>query len=115
MVATFGGSLHIALGLAITHLVDGYADVFYDSFGITAIICGVIINILIAGIFIYLGIMANKHKKWSFIIGMILYGIDATILILYKNFYGLAFHLFALNFIFGGLKALSKYNEQNMD
>ncbi|AGK96980.1 hypothetical protein [Clostridium pasteurianum] len=114
IVVFFDGNLNFVVGLGLIQLVDNYAYIFSNYFGMTAIICGIVINLIIAGIFIYFGIMANKCKKWSFIIGMILYGLDAIIFIIFQDFFGIIFHLFALIFIFNGFKTLNKANELNM-
>lgn len=121
LIMFFDGGINFVVGLGIAQLVDGYAYIFSEYFGITAFLVGFMVNLLIAGIFIYFGIMAKKHKKWSFIIGMSLYGVDAIIFIIFKDYLGLAFHIFALISIFRGFRDLAKAtdttknNEPNID
>lgn len=115
LLIIFDGNLNFVVGLGLTQLVDEFSYTFSDYFGMIANMCGIGINILIALVFVYLGIMANKGKRWSFIIGMILYALDAIIFIIFKDFLGVAFHIFALIGIFGGFKALHKSNELSVE
>lgn len=109
----FDGNLSFLVGLGITQLVDGFAYNLFDYFGIIAIICGIAINLLISGIFVFFGIMANKLKRWSFISGMILYGLDTIIFIIFNDLFGVALHTFALICIFRGFKDLNKVIDEN--
>ncbi|MEQ8155082.1 MAG: hypothetical protein ABRQ25_09415 [Clostridiaceae bacterium] len=113
VVLFFDGNVSFVIGLGITQLIDGFAYDISDQFGVISIICGMVINLLIAGTFVFLGIMARKLKKWSFISGMILYGLDTIIFLIFNDFYGIAFHIVALVCIYNGFKALKKSDEEN--
>lgn len=113
VVLFFDGNVSFVIGLGITQLIDGFAYDISDQFGVISIICGIVINLLIAGTFVFLGIMAKKLKKWSFISGMILYGLDTIIFLIFNDFYGMAFHIVALVCIYNGFKALKKSDEEN--
>ncbi len=108
IIFLFDGNINFVAGLGVTQLVDGYAYGFYDYFGAASIVCGAAIELIIAGIFVYFGIMAGRCKKWSFIAGMILYGLDTIIFIVYQDYFGVFFHIFALTFIAKGFVVLNK-------
>ncbi|MFZ5988352.1 MAG: hypothetical protein ACOYWZ_14665 [Bacillota bacterium] len=112
IVALFGGNLNFAIGLGITQIVDGMALGLYETYGnfiIKALALGV--DFCVSGIFILFGVFANKRHKWAFVTGMILYSLDSLIFLLTKSYLGLAFHAFALYFIYKGFKASKEIAE----
>ena len=96
------------VGLGVTQFIDG----FTGAMGSQAPAIGLVLNIIVAGIFASFGIFAAKGQIWSFIVGMILYLMDA-LLILGVSLWAkadlpvleLGFHAFALFCLFAGLKA----------
>ncbi|MDB6067755.1 MAG: hypothetical protein JWR26_3963 [Pedosphaera sp.] len=94
------------VGLGITQVIDGLAS-GHDSGGK---MIGLVLNIIVAGIFAMFGFFASKRHSWSFIVGMVLYALDALIFLLAGDWLGLAFHAFALFCIFTGLRANLKLN-----
>lgn len=112
VVALVGGNLNFVFGLGITQIVDGLALGLYETYGnfvIKALALGV--DFCVSGIFILFGVFANKRHKWAFIAGMVLYSLDSIIFILIKDYFGLAFHAFALYLIFRGFKASKEIAE----
>ena len=71
----------------------------------------IFLDLIICGIFILIGVFANKQKKVVFIIGMILYGLDTIILIIARDFIGVGCHAIALFSIFGGFKAIKELKQ----
>jgi hypothetical protein len=65
-----------------------------------------IINGIVAGVFVLFWQFARKGQKWAFVVGMVLYAADGLLLVLLKDILSVAFHAYALYRISGGLKAL---------
>ncbi len=63
------------------------------------------VNVAVAGVFALFGVFAFKRQTWSFVVGGILYALDAMIFLLIQDWIVLAFHVFVLFWIFMGLKA----------
>ncbi len=63
------------------------------------------IDLIIAGIFVGFGVIAGKGRRWCFLLGMCLYGLDSLIFIVAEDALGFAFHLMALYFIYQGYRA----------
>lgn len=107
----FGGGITFVVGLGITQIVDGFAYGMAQAAPSYAIVfkgIGFIISLVISGVFVLFGVFAAKAKKWSFITGMVLYSLDAVIMLIFKDFLGFGFHLFFLWLLFGGLRALNQ-------
>lgn len=91
-----GGGWGFIVGLGVTHLVDNAA---------TARPVALAINVAIAGIFILLGVFANRAHLWAFIVGMVLYALDGLIYAKVEQWLATAFHVFVLIGLFSGFRA----------
>lgn len=108
-----GGEWGFAVGLGITQVVDALALAFSEEKGTAAAIplIALIINILIAGVFIAFGYFARQKIAWAFIVGMIFFALDGVILLILGDILGVIIHIVALVFIYFGLNALWRLRE----
>jgi hypothetical protein len=89
-------------GLDITTLIAAYAMIFMENAFVPALFA----NLVIAGVFGLFGYIARKPgNSWAFIAGMTLYVLDALLAVWLESWISLAFHVLALFFLFGGLRA----------
>ncbi|WP_459998698.1 hypothetical protein [Paradesulfitobacterium aromaticivorans] len=56
--------------------------------------------------FFALAVFARKKRSWAYLTGMILYGLDCLILLAVKDYFGVAFHIFVLVWVYMGWRAL---------
>src|SRR5438552_9258108 len=82
ILAMAGASIHFIFGLGLTQIVDALA---HNSGG-AGIVLDLIINGLIAGVFVFFWNFARKGEKRAFYAGMGLYVMDALILLAFKDF-----------------------------
>ena len=116
VLAMSKAGIMFVVGLGITQLIDGFAR----AMGSQAPVIGLVLNIIVAGIFASFGVFATKGHIWSFIAGMILYLMDA-LLILGVSLWAkanlpvleLGFHAFVLFCLFTGLKAAMELKRLN--
>jgi hypothetical protein len=101
VIVVAGGSIHFMVGLGITAVVDAVAK----PLGTTGTVLDLLINGTVAGVFILLGSFACKAKKWAFLAGMVLYGLDGLLLLGVKDILSVAFHAYALFAIYRGFSA----------
>ncbi len=101
IVMITGGNLHFVVGLGITSVVDAMAK----KVGSAGSVLDLVINGFVAGIFALLGTFAVKVQRWAFVLGMALYAMDGLLLLGVKDFFGLAFHAWALYAIYRGYTA----------
>jgi hypothetical protein len=111
LVSIFGGRITFVVGLGITQFVDGVAHGAANFSPTNAILfkgIGFIISLVISSVFVFFGIFAAKGHKWAFITGLVLYCLDAILMLVFKDFLGFGFHLFFLWLLYGGLRALNQ-------
>ena len=111
----FGASITFVIGLGATQIVDAFAQAFaveLGSPGSTIVyIIGFIMDIVLAGIFLAAGFLGIKGHRWTVIVGMVLYALDALIFLFAQVWFGLAFHAWGLFGIWGGLQALNQFKK----
>jgi hypothetical protein len=101
LAALTGSNWGFILGLGVTQVIDAIAQ----EIGGAGPLVGFALDLGAAGLFIGFGILARKGLAWSFVVGMILYGLDGLLFLLVGDWFGLAFHVFVLFCLFKGLQA----------
>lgn len=92
-------------GLGITQIIDVIATEILSDGNHLARIVAFAFDVIAASIFVLFGFLARKQRRWAFVVGMILYGLDGMLFMLAKDFLGLGVHFVALLGIFNGCKA----------
>lgn len=117
IISAFGGGMSFVIGLGITQIVDGIALLLaQESPGGAMLIkaMGLILSIGLSSVFVVFGYFSGKEKRWAFIVGMVFYGLDALILLAFKDWVAVLFHLFFLWSLWGGLQALNQLQKVSM-
>jgi hypothetical protein len=92
-------------GLGITQLIDAIALEVGGDADYIARIVAFAFDVIAASVFALFGFLSKKGRCWAFVVGMVLYVLDAMLFLVVKDFFGLAFHGFALYCIISGYKA----------
>ena len=109
----FGKRPGFVIGLGITMSVDIFAHNIAQSFPNSVLLIksiGLLLDLLICGMFTICGLLAWKRFRWAFIIGMVLFGLDAVLTLVSGDVIGFGFHLFFLWFLYVGLRSLDELN-----
>ncbi len=104
VIALSGNGTRFVVGLGITQIIDAITQNANDI----GKAVGLIINLGAAGIFALFGIFARKGNTACFIIGMVVYALDALLLVPFQLWLSIGFHAFALFCIFSGFAAQRK-------
>lgn len=106
MIFYFGGSMAFFAGLGITQLIDAIVAQISLSgeFPVVRVIA-VVIDVLIAGFFLLVGLWASKLNLVAFAVGIVLYVLDGLLVLVLGAYFEAGFHVLALFFIVRGLLA----------
>lgn len=108
----FDGALTFVMELGLTQIVDGFVYGMSQelSTNVAGILrgMGILVNLLLAGVFVGFGYFAKKGMRWLLITGMVIYAIDAVIVGLFGDWLGVLFHLLALAGLWGGMRAIGQ-------
>jgi hypothetical protein len=108
IAALTGTNWRFILGLGITQIIDAVGH----GMGGPGKIVALILDLIVAGIFVLFGVFAHKRQTWAFVIGMVLFGLDGAVFLLAQDWLGVGFHIFVLFFLFRGLKACMELNRR---
>jgi hypothetical protein len=105
----FGPGGGFVIGLGITQVFD----VLGSGMGGAGRAVVMVLDLLAAGLFVLFGAFAARRHAWAFVLGMILYSLDALIFVHFRLWFSVGFHVFALFCIFGGFSANQKLKALN--
>ena len=97
-----GASVRFIFGLGLSQIVDGLAH----QAGSPGYVLDLVINGIIAGVFVLFWNFARQGQKWAWYVGMAVYTVDGLLLLLFKDYLAIAFHAYALYRMSSGLKLL---------
>ncbi len=106
-----GSEINFIFGLGSTTLLD----VLIRDMGEGQSILWLIPQFIIAGLFFFFGYAGKKLSNSAYLIGIILYSLDALIFFLFKNYIAIGFHLFALFGMVNGFSKLLKLKKERKD
>jgi hypothetical protein len=105
IVLMTGNYVRFVMGLGVTDIITAFSA----GLGGAGMAVGLLLDILVLGVFVFFGIFARKKHNWSFIAGMICYAADGFLFLLAgTQTMSILFHGLALVFIFLGLQANMK-------
>ena len=102
-----GSNWSFFLGLGATQFSDAIGKEIIT--GTTGEVLALAVDVVIAGIFAGLGFVSRNGAQWSFIVGMVLLGLDALLLAWVSDWAAVAFHGLALYFIVRGFRASRRF------
>ena len=98
-----GSNWAFFLGLGATQFSDAFGKEIIT--GTMGEVVALIVDVVIAAIFVGLGLMSRNGALWSFIVGMVLLVLDALLLVWVQDWAAVAFHALALFFVIRGFQA----------
>lgn len=98
-----GSTWGFAIGLGMVDVSNALGQVAIG--GTTGTAVALLLDAVIAGGFAGLGYMAQSRAQWAFILGMVVYALDALLLVWATDWLSVAFHGLALFYIYRGFQA----------
>lgn len=106
-----GSDWSFIVGLGITQVIDVIASEIASQAKEAQTVVKLVafgLDLVVAAMCAGVGVLARKGFAWAFILGMIVYGMDGLIFLLFQDWLSFGFHIFALYGIWNGLQALLK-------
>lgn len=111
VVLLSNGQWSFLIGLGVTQLIDGIAGSAAAQLGGTATVIALVLDAMVAGFFIVMGLMSRRGFGWAFLLGMAMYALDALLFLFVKDWLSIAFHAFVLYCIYRGFTANGKLRQ----
>jgi hypothetical protein len=103
IAALSGGTWTFMMGLGITQVFDGFGHGLGGPF---PVIAGAL-DLAAIVLFVLIGRFAQREKT-AYIIGMVVYALDGLLVLAFRDYMSVAFHVLALAFMAKGFVALGK-------
>jgi hypothetical protein len=98
-----GSGLRFIFGLGFAQVVDAFAH----AAGSSGAVLDLFINGCVAAVFVLFWNFARQGQKWAFIVGIGSYAVDALLMLLFKDFLGLAFHAYVIYRVVNSMGSLA--------
>ena len=105
VIAFGGGGIRFLISLGITQIIDGVAEALSAEAGGAVKAIALVLSLLISGVFIVFGLLANKKMLGAYIVGMVLFGLDGLLSLVFQDWIGVIAHGVVLFFLFRGFQA----------
>jgi len=105
IAALSNSSWSFLAGLGVTQFISGFAIGLSDDLGSAVTVVAMILDVIVAGFFVLLGVMAMKGHTWAFMLGLVLYALDGLIFLAFQMWFPLAFHVFVVYCLYKGFAA----------
>lgn len=115
VASLFSVGYSFVVGLGVTQLIDGMAQGLIQELGsqtrTTLTIISFVAMLGFAGLYALFGFMGSRRASWAFVVGSILYILDAVIFIWARDFLPLVFHALALFSLLRGPGIIKKIKQ----
>lgn len=102
----FNQNLQFLGGLGINYAILGVMDGIRKVSGVDLMPLGFFLTFVVSGLFLWIWTKSKKENQKVFLTGLIIYGIDTVLFVFTKEWFNLAFHIFAFWLLFAGYRTL---------
>jgi hypothetical protein len=109
-----GANWHFIAGLAVVDIASGVGHGLATQHPDNAAIfygIAIVIDLVAIGTCALFGWLSNQRWIWLMILGMVLYGLDGLLFLLFGDILPVAFHAFVLYQMYAGFSAFRKLND----
>lgn len=113
VIMLMGGNVHFVIGLGVTAIIDAVASAIGEENADIATITKLgafAMDLVVAGVVVLFGWLANRRITAIFALGMALYLMDGLIFVLFQDWMSVGFHAFALFCMWSGFSAVRELN-----
>lgn len=105
IIAFAGGGWRFLISLGSTQIIDAFAEGLSTQLGTVAKVVGLVLDLIVTGVFVMFGYLAGKKQLWAYMLGMVVFLFDGLISLLFQDFIGAIAHAVVLFFMFRGFQA----------
>jgi len=105
LIAIGGGGIHFIFSLGITQVIDGIAAALSVQMGSGTQVVALVLDLIIVGIFVLFGYLANRKQLWAYIVGGVLFLLDGLLCLIAGDIISSLAHAVVLFFLIRGIIA----------
>ncbi|HZI63116.1 MAG TPA: hypothetical protein VFD62_20640 [Pyrinomonadaceae bacterium] len=100
-----GTDWRFLISLGTTQVIDALAAELSDEGGGAPKIIAIVLDVILAGVFVVFGVLANKKLLWAYILGMTIFVLDGVVSLVVEDWIGAIAHVVVLVFMVPGFLA----------
>jgi len=100
-----GTDWRFLISLGTTQVIDALAAELSDEGGGAPKIIAIVLDVILAGVFVVFGVLANKKLLWAYILGMTIFVLDGVVSLVVEDWIGAFAHVVVLVFMVPGFLA----------
>lgn len=105
LIAFFGGGIRFLISLGLTQFIDGVALGLATQLGGAVQVVGLVLDLIVTGVFVLFGYLANKKMLWAYVAGMVVFLFDGLLSLAFADYIGVIAHAVVLFWLFRGFQA----------
>jgi hypothetical protein len=105
LIAVGGGGIRFLLSLGVTQIIDGIAAGLSVEMGAGAKAVALVLDLIVTGILVLFGYLANQKQIWAYLIGMVVFAFDGLLSLLVSDMISVLAHAVVLFFLIRGFMA----------
>jgi len=106
IVSFAGGGWRFLISLGSTQFLDAFAEGMSRALeGDAPRIIALVLDFVVTGVFVLFGVLAGKKMLWAYMAGMVVFGVDGLVSLLFQDLIGVLAHGVVLFFMARGYMA----------
>src|SRR5215217_1828438 len=85
IIGFFGGGIRFLIGLGLTQVIDGMAEALAPQLGGAVQVVALLLDLVVTGIFVLFGYLANKKLLWAYVAGMVVFLMDGLLALAFQD------------------------------
>ncbi len=102
-----GANVHFIIGSSLVDMAAGVMKIYS--------VLGLILLVLVVGMYGGLGYAASRAARWAFVVGMAIYLMDGILYFFFEDFLSGLFHFYVLYKLYQGLQAIAPMRALEQD
>jgi hypothetical protein len=107
IISFSGGDWRFLISLGTTQVIDALSA----ELGESAKMVAMVLDVILAGVFVVFGVLAGKKLLWAYILGMVVFVLDGLVSLVVQDWIGVIAHVVVLVFMVPGFLAGRKLVE----
>jgi len=106
-----GANWRFLISLGTTQVIDALANAMSEELGGAPKVVALVLDLILSGVFVVFGVLANKKFLWAYILGMAVFIVDGLVSMLVQDWVGVIAHVVVVFFMVPGFMAGRKLVE----
>jgi hypothetical protein len=109
LLSVYQANASFLAGLGVSQLIEAASLALRESANprssVVILGAGLMLNVVVSAAFALFGLLASRGSRRAFVVGMVIFGLDTVLVLWFRDYVGIVYHLIVLHLLFSGLRA----------